>query len=150
MRISKAEPLFFIDELDSIGGKRDKHSYGGGNEERVYALNELLQQMSGFKDDPSIMMLAATNRADYLDDALKRSGRFDKIIQVDLPYDKEQRRDILDKYLAEYPTVQKLNRDAMAEFTQGKSGADLAKLVNQMAEATVDRVGIMRIKNTSQ
>lgn len=131
--------IIFIDELDSIGGKRE-HGLGGGNEERTNALNELLQQMSGFNDDPRIMVLAATNRADYLDDALKRSGRFDKTIQVDLPRDKEQRLDILDKYLSEHPTAEKLDRDIMAEFTHGKSGADLANLVNQMAEAAVDRI----------
>jgi len=132
--------IIFIDELDSIGGKRNMHSYSGGNEERTNTLNELLQQMSGFNDDPRIMILAATNRADYLDDALKRSGRFDKIVKVDLPHDKEQRRDILDKYLSEHATAQNLDRDTMAEFTQGKSGADLANLVNQMAEAAVDRI----------
>lgn len=131
--------IIFIDELDSIGGKRE-HGIGGGNEERTHALNELLQQMSGFNDDPRIMVLAATNRADYLDDALKRSGRFDKTIQVDLPRDKEQRLDILDKYLSEHPVAEKLDKDVMAEFTYGKSGADLANLVNQMAEAAVDRV----------
>lgn len=132
--------IIFIDELDSIGGKRDMHAFSGGNEERTNALNELLQQMSGFNDDPRIMVLAATNRADYLDDALKRSGRFDKIVKVDLPHDKEQRRDILDKYLSEHPTATTLDRDTMAEFTTGKSGADLANLVNQMAEAAVDRI----------
>lgn len=131
--------IIFIDELDSIGGKRE-HGLGGGSEERTNALNELLQQMSGFNDDPRIMVLAATNRADYLDDALKRSGRFDRTIQVDLPRDKEQRSDILDKYLSEHPTAEKLDRDIMAEFTHGKSGADLANLVNQMAEAAVDRI----------
>lgn len=131
--------IIFIDELDSIGGKRE-HGIGGGNEERTHALNELLQQMSGFNDDPRIMVLAATNRADYLDDALKRSGRFDKTIQVDLPREKEQRLDILDKYLSGHPVAEKLDKDVMAEFTYGKSGADLANLVNQMAEAAVDRV----------
>lgn len=132
--------IIFIDELDSIGGKRNMHSYSGGNEERTSTLNELLQQMSGFNDDPRIMILAATNRADFLDDALKRSGRFDKIIKVDLPYDKEQRGDILDQYLSTHPTAANLDRDTMAELTQGKSGADLANLVNQMAEAAVDRI----------
>jgi cell division protease FtsH len=136
--------IVFIDELDSIGGKREMGSYAGGNEERTNALNELLQQMSGFSDDPRIMVLAATNRADFLDDALKRSGRFDKIIKVDLPHDTEQRRDILDKYLSAHPTAKALDRGAMAEFTQGKSGADLANLVNQMAEAAVDRINEAR------
>jgi cell division protease FtsH len=137
--------IIFIDELDSIGGKRDEHAHrGGGNEERTHALNELLQQMSGFGDDPRIMVLAATNRSEQLDDALKRSGRFDKIIKVDLPRDKEQRRDILDKYLGEHPTADQLDKDAMAEFTEGKSGADLANLTNQMAEAAVERIAEAR------
>lgn len=137
--------IIFIDELDSIGGKRE-HGIGGGNEERTHALNELLQQMSGFSEDPRIMVLAATNRADYLDDALKRSGRFDKSIQVDLPRDKAQRLDILDKYLSGQPLAAKLDKDVIAEFTSGKSGADLANLVNQMAEAAVDRITEAREK----
>lgn len=141
--------IIFIDELDSIGGKRE-HGVGGGNEERTHALNELLQQMSGFNDDPRIMVLAATNRSDYLDDALKRSGRFDKSIQVDLPHDKAQRLDILDKYLAGHPLAEKLDKDVMAEFTYGKSGADLANLVNQMAEAAVDRITDAREKPEKQ
>ena len=132
--------IIFIDELDAVGGKRNEDSHRGGNSEHTQTLNELLQQMSGFNDDPRIMVLAATNRKDHLDDALQRSGRFDKSIKVDLPHDPEQRKDILDKYLAEHPTAKKLDRDVMAEFTAGKSGADLANLVNQMAEVAVDRI----------
>lgn len=136
--------IIFIDELDSVGAKRDENSHRGGNSEHTSTLNELLQQMSGFNDDPRIMVMAATNRKEHLDDALQRSGRFDKSIKVDLPHDKEQRRDILDKYLSEHPTAAKLDRDVMAEFTSGKSGADLANLVNQMAEVAVDRISEAR------
>lgn len=133
--------IIFIDELDSIGGKRDNGATQRiSDDEHSKILTELLQQIDGFSSDPRIMVLAATNLADKLDGALLRSGRFDKKIRVDLPRDKEQRRDILEKYLAEHPTAKKLDRDAMAELTAGKSGADLKNLVNQMAEAAVDRI----------
>ena len=120
--------IVWIDEIDAIGKQRS----GGtaGNEERENTLNELLSAMDGFTRSDDVIVLAATNRADILDDALLRPGRFDRRIEVTLP-DLEERREILAVHTRERPLAPTVDLDALAAQTAGFSGASLANLVNE-------------------
>lgn len=128
----KAPAIIFIDEIDAIGRARGKNSITGGNDERENTLNQLLTEMDGFGTDTSIIVIAATNRADILDKALMRAGRFDRQIYVDLP-DKNERKSIFEVHVKPL----KLNPDVDLEFlskqTPGFSGADIANVCNEAA-----------------
>ncbi len=121
--------IIFIDEIDSVGCKR-----GGLNYDLEYrnTLNELLNQMDGFTVDNSIFVMAATNRVQDLDPALKRPGRFDRITSIDLP-DEESREAIIKHYAQNIKADGTINFKALAQQTKGKSAADLANLVNEAA-----------------
>ena len=120
--------IVFIDEIDAVGGSRDNVS----NDERNTTLNELLTSMDGFERNSEIIVMAATNRADMLDPALTRSGRFDRKITVGLP-DKEGRKHILKVHLKNKKVANDCNMDFIHELTTGFSGADLATLANEAA-----------------
>lgn len=128
----KAPAIIFIDEIDAIGRARGKNSFSGGNDERENTLNQLLTEMDGFGTDTNVIVMAATNRADVLDSALMRAGRFDRRIYVELPELKE-RVEIFEVHLKGL----KLGPDVKAEFlakqTPGFSGADIANLCNESA-----------------
>jgi cell division protease FtsH len=123
--------VIFIDEIDAIGGKRGYGFNSGGNDEREQTLNQILTNMDGFDKDEGIIVLAATNRADTLDPALKRSGRFDRKVQVPLP-DLVGRKEIAKVHFKNKPNVS-VDYDNLARLTQGFSGADLATLANEAA-----------------
>ncbi|MDV7187184.1 ATP-dependent zinc metalloprotease FtsH [Lutibacter sp. TH_r2] len=128
----KSPSIIFIDEIDAIGRSRGKNNMTGGNDERENTLNQLLTEMDGFGTDTNVIVLAATNRADVLDKALMRAGRFDRQIYVDLP-DLNERAEIFKVHLKPI----KLDKDADIEFlsqqTPGFSGADIANLCNEAA-----------------
>jgi len=131
--------IIFIDEIDAIGKQRGNgaNPIGGGNDEREQTLNQLLYEMDGFNDNTDLVVLAATNRRDILDKALLRPGRFDRVIRVPTP-DRESREKILDLYLKNKPVEQgegggESDRTALAEITEGFSGAELKNLVNEAA-----------------
>ena len=121
--------VIFIDEIDAIGGKRGYGFNSGGNDEREQTLNQLLTNMDGFDQDDGIVVLAATNRADILDPALKRSGRFDRKIKVSLP-DFNGRKDIFSVH-TQNKFVGNISLDSVARLTNGFSGADLENLANE-------------------
>ena len=123
--------VIFIDEIDAIGGKRGSGFNSGGNDEREQTLNQILTNMDGFDKDQGIIVLAATNRADILDPALKRSGRFDRKVQVPLP-DLIGRKEIAKVYFKNKPNVS-VDYENLAVLTNGFSGADLATLANEAA-----------------
>lgn len=123
--------VIFIDEIDAIGGKRGSGFNSGGNDEREQTLNQILTNMDGFDKEEGIIVLAATNRADTLDPALKRSGRFDRKVQVPLP-DLVGRKEIAKVHLKNKPNVE-VDYDNLAVLTSGFSGADLATLANEAA-----------------
>ena len=123
--------VIFIDEIDAVGGKRGYGFNSGGNDEREQTLNQILTNMDGFDKDEGIIVLAATNRADTLDPALKRSGRFDRKVQVPLP-DLEGRKEIAKVHFKNKPNVS-VDYNNLARLTQGFSGADLATLANEAA-----------------
>ena len=123
--------VIFIDEIDAVGGRRGYGFNSGGNDEREQTLNQILTNMDGFDKSDGIIVLAATNRADTLDPALKRSGRFDRKVQVPLP-DLYGRKEIAKVHLKNKPNVS-INYDNLATLTQGFSGADLATLANEAA-----------------
>ena len=123
--------VIFIDEIDAVGGRRGYGFNSGGNDEREQTLNQILTNMDGFDKDEGIIVLAATNRADTLDPALKRSGRFDRKVQVPLP-DLVGRKEIAKVHLKNKPNVT-VNYDNLATLTSGFSGADLATLANEAA-----------------
>ena len=123
--------VVFIDEIDAVGGKRGYGFNSGGNDEREQTLNQILTNMDGFDKDEGIIVLAATNRADTLDPALKRSGRFDRKVQVLLP-DLTGRKEIAKVHFKNKPNVS-VDYDNLARLTQGFSGADLATLANEAA-----------------
>tara|TARA_B100001093_G_scaffold520232_1_gene613827 strand:+ start:1544 stop:3307 length:1764 start_codon:yes stop_codon:yes gene_type:complete len=127
--------VIFIDEIDAVGGKRGSGFNSGGNDEREQTLNQILTNMDGFEKSDSIIVLAATNRADTLDPALKRSGRFDRKVQVPLP-DLYGRKEIAKVHFKNKPNVS-VNYDNLATLTQGFSGADLATLANEAALLSV-------------
>lgn len=123
--------LIFIDEIDAVGRQRGA-GLGGGNDEREQTLNQLLVEMDGFADNNGIIVMAATNRADVLDPALTRPGRFDRTITVDLP-DKQGRSAILKVHSRNKKLASDVNFDDIASRTVGFSGADLANIMNDAA-----------------
>jgi cell division protease FtsH len=128
---ANAPCLIFIDEIDAVGRQRGA-GLGGGNDEREQTLNELLVEMDGFEDNSGIIVMAATNRADVLDPALTRPGRFDRTITVDLP-DKEGRAAILRVHSRNKKLANDVSFDDIASRTVGFSGADLANIMNEAA-----------------
>ncbi|MEL1253772.1 ATP-dependent zinc metalloprotease FtsH [Flavobacterium sp. DGU38] len=141
----KSPAIIFIDEIDAVGRARGKSNMSGGNDERENTLNQLLTEMDGFGTNSNVIVLAATNRADVLDKALMRAGRFDRQIFVDLP-DIRERAEIFAVHLAPIKKVEGLDLDFLAKQTPGFSGADIANVCNEAAliaarnnKAAVDR-----------
>ncbi|QNI94517.1 putative photosystem II D1 repair protein FtsH3 [Synechococcus sp. A15-127] len=130
----KAPCIVFIDEIDAVGRQRGA-GIGGGNDEREQTLNQLLTEMDGFAENSGVILLAATNRADVLDAALTRPGRFDRRIDVSLP-DRRGRADILAVHARTRPLDPTVNLEHWARRTPGFSGADLANLLNEAAILT--------------
>jgi len=130
----KAPCIVFIDEIDAVGRQRGA-GIGGGNDEREQTLNQLLTEMDGFADNSGVILLAATNRADVLDTALMRPGRFDRRIHVDLP-DRKGREAILGVHARTRPLAEDICLRDWASRTPGFSGADLANLLNEAAILT--------------
>lgn len=124
--------IIFIDEIDAVGRKRGGSGMGGGNEEREQTLNQLLVEMDGFEGNEGIIVIAATNRVDVLDDALLRPGRFDRQVNVGLP-DVRGREQILKVHLQKVPTAEDVEVSYIARGTPGFSGAELANIVNEAA-----------------
>ena len=129
---TKAPCIIFIDEIDAVGRARSKNPAMGGNDERENTLNALLTEMDGFGTNSGIITLAATNRADMLDSALMRAGRFDRQIHVDLP-DLAERREIFVVHLKPLKLDENLDIDFLARQTPGFSGADIANVCNEAA-----------------
>ncbi len=129
---SKAPCIVFIDEIDAIGRARSKTASMGGNDERESTLNQLLTEMDGFGTNSGIIILAATNRADVLDSALLRAGRFDRQIHVDLP-DLNERKEIFMVHLRPLKIDETVDVDTLARQTPGFSGADIANVCNEAA-----------------
>ena len=129
---AKSPAIIFIDEIDAIGRARGKGNMTGGNDERENTLNQLLTEMDGFGTDTNVIIMAATNRADILDKALMRAGRFDRSIYVDLP-ELHERREIFDVHLANIKLEPNIDREFLAKQTPGFSGADIANLCNEAA-----------------
>lgn len=127
---AKAPCIIFIDEIDAIGKSRDNQL--GSNDEREQTLNQLLTEMDGFDDSKAVVVLAATNRPEVLDKALRRPGRFDRTISVTQP-DKQGRIDILKVHCRKVKLDESVDLDAIALATSGASGADLANIVNEAA-----------------
>ncbi len=128
----KSPSIIFIDEIDAVGRARANHASLGGNDERENTLNALLTEMDGFGTNSGVIILAATNRADMLDKALLRAGRFDRQIHVDLP-DLQERKDIFLVHLRPLKTDSTLDIDYLARQTPGFSGADIANVCNEAA-----------------
>ena len=128
----KSPSIIFIDEIDAIGRARGKSNMTGGNDERENTLNQLLTEMDGFGTDTNVIVLAATNRADVLDKALMRAGRFDRQIFVDLP-DINERKAIFDVHMKPLKLGKDVNSDFLSQQTPGFSGADIANLCNEAA-----------------
>ena len=123
--------IIFIDEIDAIGRQRGA-GFAGGNDEREQTLNQLLTNMDGFDKSDGIILMAATNRVDILDNALTRPGRFDRKVNVNLP-DSQGRRKIMDVHFKNKKLDQYIDLSAIAELTSGFSGADIANLANEAA-----------------
>lgn len=128
----KAPSIIFIDEIDAIGRARGKNAQMGSNDERENTLNQLLTEMDGFGTNSGVIILAATNRADVLDSALMRAGRFDRQIYVDMP-DLNERKEIFMVHLKPLKLKDNLDIDFLARQTPGFSGADIANLCNESA-----------------
>jgi len=128
----KAPAIIFIDEIDAIGRARGKSSSMGANDERENTLNQLLTEMDGFGTNSGVIILAATNRADVLDRALMRAGRFDRQIYVDMP-DLNERREIFKVHLAPIKVDTTIDVEFLAKQTPGFSGADIANICNEAA-----------------
>jgi cell division protease FtsH len=126
-----APAIIFIDEIDAVGRSRGV-GMGGGNDEREQTLNQILVEMDGFEPNQKIIVVAATNRADVLDPALLRPGRFERRVMLDVP-DRKDRRAILDIHAKKKPLHDDVNLDVIAERTPGFSGADLQSLMNESA-----------------
>ena len=131
----KSPSIIFIDEIDAIGRARGKNALSGGNDERENTLNQLLTEMDGFGTNEHVIVLAATNRADILDKALLRAGRFDRQIFVDLP-ELNERKEIFKVHLAPLKLAPKVDSDFLARQTPGFSGADIANVCNEAALIT--------------
>ena len=129
---TKAPCIIFIDEIDAVGRARSKNPAMGGNDERENTLNALLTEMDGFGTNSGIITLAATNRADMLDSALMRAGRFDRQIHVDLP-DLNERKEVFNVHLKPLKLDANLDIDFLARQTPGFSGADIANVCNEAA-----------------
>ena len=128
----KSPAIIFIDEIDAIGRARGKSNMTGSNDERENTLNQLLTEMDGFGTNTNVIVLAATNRADVLDKALMRAGRFDRQIYVDLP-DVRERKQIFAVHIAPLKTTKTLDVDFLSKQTPGFSGADIANVCNEAA-----------------
>ena len=128
----KSPSIIFIDEIDAIGRARGKNNMSGSNDERENTLNQLLTEMDGFGSDTNVIVLAATNRADVLDKALMRAGRFDRQIYIDLP-DVRERKEIFEVHLRPLKVDEKLDTDFLSKQTPGFSGADIANVCNEAA-----------------
>ncbi|WP_347987352.1 ATP-dependent zinc metalloprotease FtsH [Methylomonas sp. AM2-LC] len=128
----RAPCIIFIDEIDAVGRQRGASGMGGGNDEREQTLNQLLVEMDGFSGNEGIIVIAATNRADVLDKALLRPGRFDRQVQVGLP-DIKGREQILKVHGDKVPLADDVNINDLARGTPGFSGAELANLINEGA-----------------
>ena len=126
----KAPCIVFIDEIDTIGKKRDNGNFGGGNDEREQTLNQLLAEMDGFEANKGIILLAATNRPESLDAALLRPGRFDRRVPVELP-DLAGREAILKVHAKNYKMDPNIDYNTIARATSGASGAELANIINE-------------------
>ncbi len=129
---AKSPAIIFIDEIDAIGRARGKGNFTGGNDERENTLNQLLTEMDGFGTDTNVIVMAATNRADILDKALMRAGRFDRSIYVDLP-ELHERKAIFNVHLAKIKLDNNIDREFLAKQTPGFSGADIANVCNEAA-----------------
>jgi len=123
--------IIFIDEIDAVGRRRGS-GMGGGHDEREQTLNQILVEMDGFETGTNVIVLAATNRADVLDPALLRPGRFDRRTNITLP-ERKDREAILKVHFKDKPTEESVNLDALAAKTAGSSGADLANIANEAA-----------------
>jgi cell division protease FtsH len=123
--------IIFVDEIDAVGRKRGS-GMGGGHDEREQTLNQILVEMDGFEQGQNVIVLAATNRADVLDPALLRPGRFDRRVHIGLP-DRKDREAILKTHLKEKPVSDEVKVDDLAGKTAGSSGADLANIANEAA-----------------
>tara|TARA_B110000503_G_scaffold88628_1_gene134356 strand:- start:11396 stop:13405 length:2010 start_codon:yes stop_codon:yes gene_type:complete len=128
----KSPSIIFIDEIDAVGRARGKNSMTGGNDERENTLNQLLTEMDGFGTDTNVIVIAATNRADVLDSALLRAGRFDRQIYVDLPNINE-RKEIFEVHIKPLKLGDDVNIEFLAQQTPGFSGADIANMCNESA-----------------
>ncbi len=128
----KSPSIIFIDEIDAIGRARGKNNFSGSNDERENTLNQLLTEMDGFGTNTNVIVVAATNRADVLDKALMRAGRFDRQIYVDLP-DVRERKEIFEVHLRPLKKDDSLDTDFLAKQTPGFSGADIANVCNEAA-----------------
>ena len=129
---AKSPAIIFIDEIDAIGRARGKNNFSGGNDERENTLNQLLTEMDGFGTDTNVIVMAATNRADILDKALMRAGRFDRSVYVDLP-ELHERRQIFEVHLKKIKLDENVDREFLAKQTPGFSGADIANVCNEAA-----------------
>lgn len=123
--------IIFVDEIDAVGRRRGS-GMGGGHDEREQTLNQILVEMDGFEQGQNVIVLAATNRADVLDPALLRPGRFDRRVNIDLP-DRKDRKAILKVHFAKKPASDNVDLDALAAKSAGSSGADLANIANEAA-----------------
>ena len=128
----KSPSIIFIDEIDAIGRARGKNNMTGGNDERENTLNQLLTEMDGFGTDVNVIVIAATNRADVLDSALMRAGRFDRQIYVDLPNINE-RKEIFEVHIKPLKLADDVKIGFLAQQTPGFSGADIANMCNEAA-----------------
>lgn len=128
----KSPAIIFIDEIDAIGRARGKNTYSGGNDERENTLNQLLTEMDGFGTNEHVIVLAATNRADVLDRALMRAGRFDRQIHIDLP-DLNERKEIFAVHMKPLKLAESVDVEFLAKQTPGFSGADIANVCNESA-----------------
>ena len=128
----KSPSIIFIDEIDAIGRARGKSNFSGSNDERENTLNQLLTEMDGFGTNTNVIVLAATNRADVLDKALMRAGRFDRQIFVDLP-DVRERKEIFEVHLKPLKKGKDVDTDFLSKQTPGFSGADIANVCNEAA-----------------
>ncbi|MDG1504048.1 MAG: ATP-dependent zinc metalloprotease FtsH [Flavicella sp.] len=141
----KSPSIIFIDEIDAIGRARGKNNMTGGNDERENTLNQLLTEMDGFGTDTNVIVLAATNRADVLDKALMRAGRFDRQIFVDLP-DLNERKAIFEVHMKPLKLGKNVDSEFLSQQTPGFSGADIANLCNESALIAA-RKGNKKIQN---
>ncbi len=128
----KSPSIIFIDEIDAVGRARGKNNFSGSNDERENTLNQLLTEMDGFGSNTNVIVVAATNRADVLDKALMRAGRFDRQIYVDLP-DVRERKEIFEVHLRPIKQDDTVDMDFLAKQTPGFSGADIANVCNEAA-----------------